>query len=389
LDPQDSKAQLCLAVLSRSAFSTGIITLEYFVSRRTKYLVLNGRLREEGFALVSQSYHLRYSSIASIKKSIQSIDRSPHGLVPDIECCFNKAATLSVNHHTYLIRVSKLSMSRKRARSRSRSPNLSLSTFKSAPIEDRSSTFVAVYSPTLSAKELQTLPEFKSATHRVAAWRKLSSQRSLNSQPLFETGHDDDGETYGGKAVEKVLVSMDVQGAVVVARWFGGVMLGPVRFEHMRNCAHEAVRMWVTEEEGRVKRVKVEEDGREKERLVGVLGERDESITVLRGLLAEKTRAASSQDSADNSAAKVPDYSTLPLATLQKLEQVRDKTIGWVLKKIEEAEEAQQKEPKPTLPKDCNASTQASNALTLAEDSRVGSPEGEKTDPDPLHSESG
>lgn len=280
-------------------------------------------------------------------------------------------------------------MSRKRARSRS--PNLSPSTFKSAPIEDRSSTFVAVYSPTVSAKELQTLPGFKSATHRVAAWRKLSSQRSLNSQPLFETGHDDDGETYGGKAVEKVLLSMDVQGAVVVARWFGGVMLGPVRFEHMRNCAREAVRMWVREEEGRVKRVKVEKDERERERerLVGLLGERDESITVLRGLLAEKTQASSSQDSANNSAAKVPDYSTLPLATLQKLEQVRDKTIGWVLKKIEEAEEAEQKEPKPALPKDCNASTQASDALTLAEDSRVESPEGEKTDPDPLHSESG
>ncbi len=185
-----------------------------------------------------------------------------------------------------------------------------------------------------------------------------------------------------------MLLSMDVQGAVVVARWFGGVMLGPVRFDHMRNCAREAVRMWVTEEEGRVKRVKVEEDGREKERLVGILGERDESITVLRGLLAEKTQASSSQDSAKSSAAKVPDYSTLPLATLQKLEQVRDKTIGWVLTKIEEAEEAQQNEPKPALPKDCNASTQASDALTVAEDSRV-SPEGEKTDPDPLHSESG
>lgn len=278
-----------------------------------------------------------------------------------------------------------------RKRERSASPISPPTTFKSSPIEDRSSTFVAVYSPTFSAKGLQARADFESASHRIAAWRKPSSQRSLNSQPLFETGHDDDGEKYGGKALETVLVSMDVQGAVVVARWYGGVMLGPVRFDHMRNCASEAIRKWIQENEGRVKRLKVETDEKEKDRLVLVLHARDESITVLRGLLAEKTQAASSQDSGKSSTPKTPDYSRLPLATLEKLEQVRDKTIGWLLNRIEKAEEAQPKVPESTCPttETPSASVKASDGLTVAKQLKAQSPERKETNSRSESSEAG
>lgn len=234
-------------------------------------------------------------------------------------------------------------MSRKR--DRSASPIISTGTYKSSPIVDRSSTFIAVYSPCFSAKALQELPEFKPASHCMTAWRKSSSQQSLDSQPLFETGHDDDGEKYGGKTLEKVLVNMNVQGAVVVARWYGGVMLGPMRFDHMRKSATEAVRMWMHENERLAKKPKIENDEKRREHLVKVLGERDQSITVLRGLLAEKTQAVSSQDSGKSSVPKPPDYSNMPLATLEKLEHVKDKTIGWILDKIEKAEEMERKEP--------------------------------------------
>ncbi|KAK3169641.1 hypothetical protein OEA41_009025 [Lepraria neglecta] len=241
-------------------------------------------------------------------------------------------------------------MSQKRRRSPS--PTFSPLLFKSDSIEDRSSKFIAVYSPTLSTQELQALPEFKNASHRIAAWRKPSTQRTLNSRPVLETGHDDDGEKYGGKTVEKVLVGMKVEGAVVVARWYGGVMLGPVRFDHIRNNASQAVRRWKeSESEGQAKKVKVETEEREKYDLVQVLYERDQNIMVLRGLLAEKTRpASSSQSSGAIVGAKVPDYATLPLATLQKLEMVRDKTISWVLREIEKAEETHQKDLGATTP---------------------------------------
>lgn len=82
----------------------------------------------------------------------------------------------------------------------------------------------------------------------------------------------------------------NVEGTVIVARWFGGVMLGPVRFEHIRTAAREALWLWRRESEDREegkKRVKREEEDREEmERLVRELPERDHSIIVLRGLLA-------------------------------------------------------------------------------------------------------
>ena len=233
-------------------------------------------------------------------------------------------------------------MSNKRARSVSPAPLSRI--FKSSPIEDRSSTFVAFYSPTLAAKELQAHSEFKSASHRIAAWRKPSSQRALNAQRLLETGHDDDGEKYGGKTLEKVLIEMEVEGAVVVARWYGGVMLGPVRFDHIKNSARDAIMQWSQDRERSAKKAKVREDEAERERLIQTLPERDQSIIVLRDLLTEKSRQSSSAPGSQNSPAKTPDYSTLPLATLEKLEQVRDATIGWILKQIEKTENAQVEE---------------------------------------------
>lgn len=209
-------------------------------------------------------------------------------------------------------------MSQKRARSPS--PLSTEHIFKSAPILDRSSKFVALYSPTLSAKELQTQPDIKSATHRIAAWRKPSSQRALSTQRLFDTGHDDDGEKYGGKTLDTVLASMEVEGAIVVARWYGGVMLGPARFDHIRNCAREAISAWLQERERASKRLRIQEEIKSKDRLARILQERDQSITVLRGLLAEKTQLNPSEPSASGISAKVPQYSNLPLPTLEKLE---------------------------------------------------------------------
>lgn len=234
-------------------------------------------------------------------------------------------------------------MSQKRIRSVS--PASPSAIFRSSPIEDRSSTFVAFYSPTLAAKELQAHSEFKSASHRIAAWRNPSSQRALNAQRLLDTGHDDDGEKYGGKALERVLIEMDLEGAVVVARWYGGVMLGPVRFDHIKNSARDAIMQWSRDRERSAKKAKIQEDEAEKERLMQTLPERDQSIIVLRDLLAEKSQQSSSALGGKSNPAKTPDYSTLPLATLEKLEQVRDATIGWILKQIETAEKVQAEEP--------------------------------------------
>ncbi|KAI4232874.1 MAG: hypothetical protein L6R40_007278 [Gallowayella cf. fulva] len=226
----------------------------------------------------------------------------------------------------------------------------STSIYRSSQILDRSSRFIALYSLSLTARELQSLPEVSNATHRIAAWRSLSSQSTLNSsQRVYETGHDDDGEKYGGKALASVLSDLNVEGAVVVARWYGGVMLGPVRFDHIKKCAREAITEYIsssTPEQQSKKAKRIVEDDTKRNDLIRILPERDQSISVLRGLLAEKqasitTSSPKTEVQKGSSPAKVPDYTKLPLSALENLERARDATIGWILGQIEKAEAAQ------------------------------------------------
>ena len=171
----------------------------------------------------------------------------------------------------------------------------------------------------------------------MTAWRLPSKQQSLNSKPMYETSYDDDGENHGGKTLEKVLIAKDVTGAIMVARWYGGVMLGPVRFDHIRNCANNAIASWGHKSERAAKKAKTDA---ERLQLIEILQERDQSISVLRNLLAEKKRgAASSQENViPSSPSKVPQYTTMDMTVLERLEAVRDKTIGWILSQIEQVE---------------------------------------------------
>jgi putative IMPACT (imprinted ancient) family translation regulator len=252
------------------------------------------------------------------------------------------------------------------------------SIFRSAPIEDRSSTFIGLYSPSLKPKDLQKLEEIAPASHKILAWRRESNQQSIKGGVKYTTDHDDDGEKYGGKKVAKVLENMNVTGACVVARWYGGVLLGPVRFEHIEKCASEAVKKWqeaVVEE--RQKKRKIEEEAAEKVKLVKVLADRDQSISVLRALAAEKEEKVKSakvtsaninsakgtsvkadfeqqnQDSGNSptngkdtprpqpaatEAKPTLDYSTMTLDRLKALEKARDATLSFLLKRIDKAE---------------------------------------------------
>ncbi|KAJ9609876.1 hypothetical protein H2200_006205 [Cladophialophora chaetospira] len=272
--------------------------------------------------------------------------------------------------------------------------------FQSSPIHDRNSTFTAHFHPGISIfatsnsqkattplttliKRAQGHPAFTDASHRIVAWRKRSAQTTLpvtqgpanttgatQSRPVYTLSSDDDGEKYAGKRVEKVLAETDVEGILVVARWYGGVLLGPVRFAHIENVAREAVRKWKESvglgiDGGGAKRQRLdrsggapEGDGVEDEgtrvRLAKQLVERDSSIAVLRGLLAEKTKPKisaardekidPSQESASTaSPAKKIDYSDMPLAKLRQLEKARDATIAFILKQLDKAEEEEQK----------------------------------------------
>lgn len=222
--------------------------------------------------------------------------------------------------------------------------------YGSSSIKDRGSTFIAVFSPAAPPKQLQARGDFTTATHRIAAWRKPSSQRSLSgSQRLHDTGHDDDGEQYAGKRLEKVLLEMNVEGAVVVARWYGGLLLGPVRFTHIENCARGAIDRWkrdvasAKENDHPAQKRKVQDKDAELSEMVGILQQRDQSIAVLRELLRKKHDKLSGQEGeavaqSPQTPHKAPDYAAMPFQVMRRLEKARDATISWILEEIDKAE---------------------------------------------------
>lgn len=53
---------------------------------------------------------------------------------------------------------------------------------------------------------------------------------------------NDDGEKYGSDRLLRVLKEEGASDVLVVcSRWYGGTMIGPIRFTHIETCAREAV----------------------------------------------------------------------------------------------------------------------------------------------------
>jgi hypothetical protein len=182
-----------------------------------------------------------------------------------------------------------------------------------------------------------------------------------SSRPILKTGHDDDGENWAGKKLEKVMEELDIQGVIMVARWYGGELLGPVRFKHIEDVAKSAVDAWRSENHGAgPKKLKLDEHAsqnslgsasdqmmrpeelqRRKQGLIQTLQRRDESITALRALLHQKKSAISPKTSESTTKAspnRALNYDQIPFSRLQALENARDMTIGFLLKEIDKAE---------------------------------------------------
>ncbi|KAF9692452.1 hypothetical protein EKO04_009608 [Ascochyta lentis] len=217
-------------------------------------------------------------------------------------------------------------------------------TFHSAKIHEQTSSFIGCFSPTLSAPVLQRLPEFRTATHKMAAWRKPSRQKSLDpAKPLFDTTHDDDGESWAGTRLARVLNDTQVVGTVVVARWYGGQNIGPVRFTHIENCAKEAIWKWKVatadaEKESAAKKQRMDDEARKKE-LVEELAQRDHSIFALRRLLAEKRAKLSGEEMVPVTPQKGMEYVKMGVEVLKRLDKARDATIAAILKQMDKLDE--------------------------------------------------
>ena len=230
---------------------------------------------------------------------------------------------------------------------RERSPSSPLlpQVYLSESIEDQKSVFIAAFSPSTSVKALQDLTDFKTASHRIAAWRKRSRQKSLmpESKILYDLGHEDDGEKWAGGRLQHVLANAQVEGVVVVARWYGGQNIGPIRFTHIENTAKEAIWKWrtadvQTKQEQATKKQKLEEEKTRKE-LEDNLRERDLNIFVLRKLLADKNAKLKNEDPTPPTPQKPQNYSQMSMEALKRVDKARDATIAFILKQIDKVDE--------------------------------------------------
>ncbi|CAG8445030.1 4319_t:CDS:2 [Scutellospora calospora] len=113
--------------------------------------------------------------------------------------------------------------------------------YHSSRIKDRRSIFVAHAKRVETKQEVDNFlsyikSEEKNATHNVLAFRLESSDGTIVEES------DDDGEKYAGERILNLLKTLDAKNvAVIVTRWFGGISLGPVRFEHIIKCTREVL----------------------------------------------------------------------------------------------------------------------------------------------------
>ncbi|XP_018329792.1 protein IMPACT-like [Agrilus planipennis] len=109
-------------------------------------------------------------------------------------------------------------------------------------IEDRKSVFqghaCSVYSEIEVNKFINFLKQNKKiaqATHNISAYR-------VKRDDIWYQDYDDDGETHAGQRLLHLLQIVDVTNVVVVVtRWYGGVHLGPKRFQHINNAARQVL----------------------------------------------------------------------------------------------------------------------------------------------------
>ncbi|KAH7077164.1 hypothetical protein FB567DRAFT_451173 [Paraphoma chrysanthemicola] len=164
-----------------------------------------------------------------------------------------------------------------------------------------------------------------------------------DSKILYDLGHDDDGEKWAGGRLQNVLNDTQAEGVVVVARWYGGQNIGPIRFTHIENCAKEAIWKWKVAsneaaKEAATKKQKVDDEKQRKE-LVKNLQERDANIFTLRKLLAEKKAALEDTEPVPPTPQKPQVYDKMPLQALSRVDKARDATVAFILKQIDKVEE--------------------------------------------------
>jgi len=215
-------------------------------------------------------------------------------------------------------------------------PTLPTNSTVSAPIEDRKSKFIGYFIPltvpsavSRHRSELENLPELAEADHKIMAWNVGRS-----------TGFNDDGEKWAGRKLLEVLTSNEDQGILCVARWYGGIMLGPARFDHIVHVAADALATYhiaqrkppalsppTIQGPKSSPPPRIAADYYERERLVRVLRGKDMTVEYLRAMITAKKLERGKGNSAPTSPSKIKNYEGVQVEGLQRLVVARDATI--------------------------------------------------------------
>ncbi|BGP51783.1 hypothetical protein JCM10450v2_007739 [Rhodotorula kratochvilovae] len=198
----------------------------------------------------------------------------------------------------------------------------------SDPLTDRASTFVAHAAPCTNRVQAQTLQTHVRAlrnrdhpvecSHEVLGWRCMAlkpGRSGLESEDDWkvEGGADDDGEKGAGAVVKEVLEKEGgVDCAIVVSRLYGGIMLGPARFTHIRTVASQAL-----------------------SRLLAT-----QRLTALRAELRTLDGAIAALSPSPAKPVPATQYAGLTVEKAERLVAAREKRLGLLEKKRREEEEA-------------------------------------------------
>jgi putative IMPACT (imprinted ancient) family translation regulator len=123
---------------------------------------------------------------------------------------------------------------------------------------DRKSAFQGHVATVTSVAEAQAVLEklyennkIKKATHNMWAYvikerkEKDKEKSSHDSVEVIRRENDDDGENEAGSRMAHLLHITGVTNImVVVSRWYGGILLGASRFQHINTVTREMVEEW-------------------------------------------------------------------------------------------------------------------------------------------------
>ncbi|KAL7004911.1 hypothetical protein EMMF5_005524 [Cystobasidiomycetes sp. EMM_F5] len=211
----------------------------------------------------------------------------------------------------------------------------------SDPLRDKDSLFIAFATTAESTNDIEKLRDWVSevgnaeygdnaapASHIMHAARLLTVKTGKTGKYVSDFDvrlhTEDDGESRGGKAVGEALAAADAADVVVaVSRWFGGSMLGPRRFDDIKEVTTEALYRLRDEEEIQTLRASLVERDAEIDRLLT-------QVARLEGTLSTVLTAQASTPTQD--------YSSLDLAKAKRLHRARELRVVNLKEKLAKVE---------------------------------------------------